>query len=1501
MRKWLRKAAVSILTVVMAVSLITVKTPTTMVRAEKLSDATGMTGGYLEMPWDNDVPAVDTGLSYSDARDMLVDNPLALDKGRITGDFDETIPSAWPYSYSDDDQLIQYFDTVLPSLKNQGSEGTCWAHSAISLVENYLLFNNGSDLHGTVSRNANGDTPAVNYSELHLAYFYYHNNINPIIPNQTGDKLTYNMGDNESFKAAGGNLLLAAETLTKWRGAVDETLVPYSMADNFTSAAQLKAESGLSDDIAYKEDVAHLTSAYTINIHTNPNQVKQAIKENGAVGVSFYASGNYYDNIHNAFFNYVNASTNHAVNIVGWDDDFPKEYFGAGTVKPSSNGAWLVRNSWMDGTKYSGSDYLDYYGYFWMSYEDTSLNDAAYVFEAESADDYDNNYYYTNQIHNTGTYSVDKVANVFTVNGENGAEQESIDAVVIQTTDSGVSYSISIYSVDENGKPFEPIRTNYLPTTGTIVYPGIYTIPLTETPVLERGTKFAVVVETVNGNISLEYDYYSPNCYTRVKANPGESFYYYYNDWRDFSSLYSSNYGNFCIQALTTDRGALSAKSVEGLSVSERTQDSISLVWESLTDAEGYNVYRAANLDSADSFERIASGVEECTYTDSGIAANSVCYYRIIPVIGGAEVPKRASGVVSAAVKPSYTLDSSATITSTDALVHGDDGYRQLIYGECGRGTDGCKLQYKSSSGTDEWKEINVSYNEYLTGKEWRFYVDDIPAGKYILSVTPYIENKLGERAYGESTEAEFVAKYPAPKRPDATYDSGTGKVTISWKAVNGASAYAIFYKLADSTSNIITQLGVSDGTSYVHESVESGKAYNYFVYVYEEDSADSCINYSLPAEVSVTLSGKQILKANYFWPSHYGEQYYTGKSHEATIEKTSNSLTDIGTITVYYAPEGSTEWTTVKPVNAGTYAVAIDVAETDTYDAAYKLTDDDWILSISTITLTVIPNDSIQKEEGDEDPVLTYSYKGNVEGEIPGFTGTLSRDPGEEMGQYTIHRGTLELADNGSFLASNYVIYFYDNYASLNIYGIVFDRPVISVVSKDRHSAKFEWGAIRKADGYAIYDSDDELIGKTQDLSFEVTDLEADRDYQFKVYPYRNGKDIDFDFARYGTITVQTDPRIVPTADNFTATLKNAVYDGYGHGGEVVSKIAGITIKDILYTDEEHPTWWTKDLPIDAGNYYVAINTERTDDYEQQFYITDPSWIFTIERAPNNLEIPQALNRVFVSGDGPLVSINITGNLEYSLGTDEVNAPTNGWSSDIPWGKNAGKYYVWYRALNQHNYLDIDPTCIVVTIDKAEDAPLKPSSTMDVYFSVKKVKDVELYPDWVWAEEDANKEFVGDESIVATAEYVGEEKGNYINESVQVTITRRWCLHENLQRVPAKDPTAAEDGNTEYWICLDCGKYFSDEGHSIIEKDSWIIPKTGQDEPEIKYGDADGDGVINAKDVTVLRRHLAGGWSVTVNLANADVNADGIVNAKDVTILRRYLAGGWGVELGKE
>ena len=65
----------------------------------------------------------------------------------------------------------------------------------------------------------------------------------------------------------------------------------------------------------------------------------------------------------------------------------------------------------------------------------------------------------------------------------------------------------------------------------------------------------------------------------------------------------------------------------------------------------------------------------------------------------------------------------------------------------------------------------------------------------------------------------------------------------------------------------------------------------------------------------------------------------------------------------------------------------------------------------------------------------------------------------------------------------------------------------------------------------------------------------------------------------------------------------------------------------------------------------------------------------------------------------------------------------------------------------------------------------------------------------------------------------------------------------------------------------------------------------------DIAPGDINCDGSVTTKDVTTLRRAIAGGYGIEI-ADTMDLNDDGVVTTKDVTFLRRYIAGGYGVEL---
>ena len=93
-------------------------------------------------------------------------------------------------------------------------------------------------------------------------------------------------------------------------------------------------------------------------------------------------------------------------------------------------------------------------------------------------------------------------------------------------------------------------------------------------------------------------------------------------------------------------------------------------------------------------------------------------------------------------------------------------------------------------------------------------------------------------------------------------------------------------------------------------------------------------------------------------------------------------------------------------------------------------------------------------------------------------------------------------------------------------------------------------------------------------------------------------------------------------------------------------------------------------------------------------------------------------------------------------------------------------------------------------------------------------------------------------------------------------------------------------DAGTTYYRCV-ITNTLSGEKATVNSK----VAKITVLEKKMTNGDTNGDGTVDAKDVTVLRRYLAG-WNPDIHLDAADLNNDGIVDAKDVTVLRRQLAG---------
>lgn len=156
----------------------------------------------------------------------------------------------------------------------------------------------------------------------------------------------------------------------------------------------------------------------------------------------------------------------------------------------------------------------------------------------------------------------------------------------------------------------------------------------------------------------------------------------------------------------------------------------------------------------------------------------------------------------------------------------------------------------------------------------------------------------------------------------------------------------------------------------------------------------------------------------------------------------------------------------------------------------------------------------------------------------------------------------------------------------------------------------------------------------------------------------------------------------------------------------------------------------------------------------------------------------------------------------------------------------NSSEYGITFTPSDETNYNTA--SCKVrVTVNKAENAPNMPGSTMSTANSITKVGDVSLsdYMDWAWQDGDKDKELAAGTAVTATAVYIGADKGSYVNESVTVSITRSLCAHADTEVKNARTATCQDEGYTGDTYCKDCntllcsGSITAALGHSYTSK----------------------------------------------------------------------------------
>lgn len=397
---------------------------------------------------------------------------------------------------------------LVTSVKNQNPFGICWSFCMASVLETSLL-----------SRGLG----TWDLSEEHLAYFLAHRENDPL-GNTPND---FNEHRGPTYHTGGSNVF-SSLFLSTWSGMTTEDIVPLPTDASHTQDLSVP----LSPALAYHTNV-YLENAYFSEYSVE--RTKQLLLLNNAVSASILMDTQYYNADTAALCGPISGSINHAVTIIGWDDYYSRDNF-AEASNVTSDGAWLVKNSW--GSSW-GKD-----GYFYISYEDKSITSLVTA-TAITQPQYLNNYFYDGSSGN-GHFSLApgmSIANVFQAKAGNG-NAEALGEVVLASQSDNAVFEIQVYT---------NLKDPTSPTSGTpafskpIIYEqpiaGIATVSIPEITLVQN-TYYSVVLKNPENGNAISYYCESDTSktawfYTHAGIEAGEGF-MRSDDTRPWSDLIKS-------------------------------------------------------------------------------------------------------------------------------------------------------------------------------------------------------------------------------------------------------------------------------------------------------------------------------------------------------------------------------------------------------------------------------------------------------------------------------------------------------------------------------------------------------------------------------------------------------------------------------------------------------------------------------------------------------------------------------------------------------------------------------------------------------------------------------------------------------------------------------------------------------------------------------------------------------------------------------------------------
>lgn len=281
---------------------------------------------------------------------------------------------------------------------------------------------------------------------------------------------------------------------------------------------------------------------------------------------------------------------------------------------------------------------------------------------------------------------------------------------------------------------------------------------------------------------------------------------------------------------------------------------------------------------------------------------------------------------------------------------------------------------------------------------------------------------------------------------------------------------------------------------------------------------------------------------------------------------------------------------------------------------------------------------------------------------------------------------------------------------------------------------------------------------------------------------------------VKKASLKVSAVPEVTPAAYSSLATLGN---DFTLTGGVVKAAVDGQEIA-------VDGTWSWQDADItptviNSGYTAVFTPTDSTsyDSITSVVPVTITKAVPVIKTVPKTSDITygQKLSESILSNG----LADIDGNFAWD---DGYKLPT------VVSDSERTEYIIVFHPADSENYENAYCKA-AVKVNKAGDAPCMPSDSIITEHNVTTVGEVPLPEDWKWNSDDCNDIINVGDSVNVSAVYNGTDKGNYINESVQIRITRPDHI---LKYIAGLKALSKENDNTECWICTECRRCFSDK-----------------------------------------------------------------------------------------